>query len=286
MNRRQIQADFIYCEEIIRKHSKSFYYAFSQLPRKKAHAVFAIYAFCRIADDCVDENRTQAGKLRALEQLKNELDLFQNRSEPDVPLWRALRSVFEEYTMPIEPFYDQLNGQRMDAYFSAPKTIEDLEQYSYYVAGSVGRMLLPIIASNSPRDLSGPAVDLGIAMQITNILRDVGEDYCEKQRIYLPEQELIRHQYSHSDLHNGIINVNFIQLWEKLAKRAEVLYDRFFDNIPLFDEDSQLPVSLSAQVYREILNSIRASNYDCLSRRNYVAEEKMNAISEAISHSF
>lgn len=284
MNWRRKQADFIYCEEIIRRHSKSFYYAFSKLPKEKSNAVFAIYAFCRIADDCVDENRKKAEKLRALEQLKKELDLFQNREEPDVPLWRALRSVFDDYPMSIKPFYDQLNGQLMDVHFSAPKTMQDLEQYSYYVAGSVGRMLLPIIASNTPRDLSGPAVNLGIAMQMTNILRDVGEDFFEKQRIYLPEEELVRYQYSRSDLQNRIINTNFIQLWEKLALRAEELYEGFFENITYFDEDSQLPVSLSAQVYREILNSVRAHHYDCLSWRNYVAEEKMNAIRKAISH--
>lgn len=272
MYTRQKQADFMYCEEIIKKHSKSFYYAFSQLPQEKANAVFAIYAFCRIADDCVDENRTKKEKLLALEKVKKELDLFKEHAEPDVPLWRALRSVFDEYPMSIEPFYDQLTGQWMDVHFIAPKTMEDLERYSYYVAGSVGRMLLPIIASKAADQLNGPAVDLGIAMQITNVLRDVGEDFYENQRIYLPEEELERYQYSRFDLQNGIVNHHFIQLWEKLASRAEMLYESFFQYITLFDEDSQLPVSLSAQVYREILNSVRANHYNCLSWRNYAAE--------------
>jgi 15-cis-phytoene synthase len=285
ISEQQKQSDFRYCEAIIRKHSKSFYYAFSKLPREKANAVFAIYAFCRIADDCVDENGTQIKKLRALEQLKKELDLFKIGAEYDVPLWRALRSVFNEYKMVIDPFYHQLTGQWMDVDFSAPKKMEDLEEYSYYVAGSVGRMLLPIIGSHSHLDLSGPAVDLGIAMQITNILRDVGEDYYEKGRIYLPEEEMIRYQYSSSDLHKGIVNRNFIQLWEKLASRAETLYNRFFENIDLFDLDSRQPVFLSAQIYREILNSVRTNHYNCLSWRNYVVEEKMIAISEAGYHS-
>lgn len=280
------ESDFQYCEEIIQRHSTSFYYVFSKLPRDKANAVFAIYAFCRIADDCIDENKSTADKQHALENLEKELNLFSYRRERDVPLWRALRSVFDNYEMSLEPFYDQLKGQRMDLHFSAPKTMKDLEDYSYYVAGSVGRMLLPIIASNAPRDLSDAAVDLGVAMQITNILRDVGEDYYEKQRIYLPVAELRRYQYSIADLHNGIINLNFIGLWEKLASRAEYLYDRFFEHISLFDNDSQLPISLSAHVYREILNTVRASQYNCLSQRNYVRKEEMNAIRLAVSHSF
>lgn len=283
MDIRQQKADFKYCEAIIRKHSKSFYYAFSKLPKKKANAVFAIYAFCRIADDCVDENTTEADKLQALENLKMELDLFNRGAEPNVPLWRALRTIFDQYTMNIEPFYDQITGQMMDIHFSTPKTMQDLEEYSYYVAGSVGRMLLPIIASRSHRDLSIAVVDLGIAMQLTNILRDVGEDYYEKQRIYLPQEEMLNYQYSRSDLHNGIVNVNFIGLWEEIALRAETLYNSFFEHSNLFDRDSRLTVSLSARVYREILNSVRASHYDCLTLRNYVQEAKMNAISEELS---
>ena len=283
MDIRQQKADFKYCEDMIKKHSKSFYYAFSKLPRKKANAVFAIYAFCRIADDCVDENTSIVEKRQALENLKMELDLFKMGEEANVPLWRALRTVFNEYSMSIEPFYDQITGQMMDIHFSPPKTMLDLETYSYYVAGSVGRMLLPIIASNSRQDLTRAAVDLGIAMQITNILRDVGEDYFEKQRIYLPQEEMLKHQYSRSDLHEGIVNIHFIQLWEGMALRAETLYQSFFEHSNLFDRDSRLTVSLSAHVYKEILNAVRASHYNCLSTRNYVPVEVMNAISEGLS---
>lgn len=286
MTNRAKESDFQYCEKIIQRYSTSFYYVFSKLPRDKANAVFAIYAFCRIADNTMDENRTIEERQRALEKLEMELNLFQLGSELDVPLWRALRYVFDNYAMSLEPFYDQLKGQRMDLHFSPPQTMQDLEDYSYYVAGSVGRMLLPIIASNAPRDLSDTAVDLGIAMQITNILRDVGEDYYEKQRIYLPLAEIKHYQYSVADLHNGVINMNFIGLWEKLALRAEVLYDRFLEHIGLYDQDSQLPIALSAQVYREILNAVRASHYNCLSQRNYVGKDRMNAISKAINLSF
>ncbi|WNR45312.1 phytoene/squalene synthase family protein [Paenibacillus roseipurpureus] len=284
MDTEQLRADFRYCETIIKKHSKSFYYAFSQLPPKKANAVYAIYAFCRIADDCADSNQPQAEKLESLQRLKKELDLFRDGAEVDHPLWRTLRRVFTDYEMDIQPFYDQLNGQWMDMNFSIPKTMHELEIYSYYVAGSVGLMLLPVLASNASGDLRSSAIELGIAMQITNILRDVGEDLHKKQRIYLPEEEMERFRYSKADLRQGLINESFVNLWESLAKHAESLYDGFDRSINLFDADSRLPLSLSVAVYKGILDAVRGSNYDCFSKRNYVSKEKMINISATIEN--
>lgn len=283
MESKQRKEDFYYCEEIIKKQSKSFYYAFSKLPPDKANAVYAIYAFCRIADDCADGDHSTTEKIRALNQLKKELDLFSNQAEMDKPLWRALRHVFNEFSMDIKPFYDQLTGQSMDIAFTIPETMQELESYSYYVAGSVGLMLLPVISSDSPADLRSPVIDLGIAMQITNILRDVGEDFYEKNRIYLPKAELSHFHYTQTDLYNGEINMNFIKLWERLAVRAEFLYDNFLRDIDKFDTDSRLPVFLSAQVYRGILNAVRENDYQCLSQRNYVTKEKIAEIHAVIN---
>ncbi|MFB9330733.1 phytoene/squalene synthase family protein [Paenibacillus aurantiacus] len=283
MDKEQMKADFSYCETIIKKHSKSFYYAFSQLPPEKANAVYAIYAFCRTADDCADSNRPYTERLESLQRLKHELDLFGDRAEVDHPLWRALRRVFTDYEMDIQPFHDQLTGQFMDLNFAIPKNMRELESYSYYVAGSVGVMLLPILASKPSEDLRSSSIDLGIAMQITNILRDVGDDFDNKQRVYLPEEEMARFQYTQADLRHGLINENFVKLWERMAKRAESLYDQFYRNIPLFDADSRLPLSLSASVYRGILDAVRGSGYDCISRRNYISEDKMTKIRAAIA---
>ncbi|PSL41539.1 phytoene synthase [Planomicrobium soli] len=270
-----VQEDFAFCEQIIKRHSKSFYYAFSKLPEEKARAVYAIYAFCRTADDSVDENRGNAAQLLALDKLTAELDRFAQREEIDHPLWRALRIVFNTYEMDLDPFYDQIKGQRMDISFSTPKTLEDVETYSYYVAGSVGRMLLPIIASDSKVDCTDAAVSLGIAMQLTNILRDVGEDYREKGRIYLPAAELQKNGYRVDQLANSEINEGFVEVWEGMAKRAEKLYAEFLDCISNFDRDSRLPVQVSAQVYRGILDSVRQNNYDCFARKNFVTKQEM-----------
>lgn len=270
-----VQDDFDYCEDVIRRHSKSFYYAFSKLPEEKAKAVYAIYAFCRTADDSVDETSGSTAQLRALERLSKDLDRFARGEHIDHPLWRALRVVFNTYDMDLEPFYDQIKGQRMDLSFSTPKTLEDVETYSYYVAGSVGRMLLPIIASGAKVDCTDAAVNLGIAMQLTNILRDVGEDYRDKGRIYLPTEELEQAGYRKDQLAHAEINDSFIRVWEHMAQRAEILYDEFIECISNFDPDSQLPVVVSAQVYRGILTSVRQNNYNCFEQRNFVTKQEM-----------
>ncbi|WP_153730980.1 phytoene/squalene synthase family protein [Sporosarcina obsidiansis] len=270
-----IASDYAYCEKIIKRHSKSFYYAFSNLPKEKARAVYAIYAFCRIADDSVDENKTSGAQLAALDQLTAELNRFGKHCEIDHPLWRALRDVFDRFDMDLQPFYDQLVGQRMDIHFMTPANLSALETYSKYVAGSVGRMLLPIIASDKKCSLNSAAENLGIAMQITNILRDVGEDYREKGRIYLPQEEMDRYHYNELLLAEGRITQGFMNMWEYLATRAEFLYADFTQHIEDFDKDSRFAVLSSAHVYQGILNSVRKSGYDCFNRKNYVTPVEM-----------
>ncbi|EXJ23198.1 Phytoene synthase [Alkalibacterium sp. AK22] len=263
-----IEKDYLYCEEIIKKHSKSFYFAFSKLPRQKAQAVYAIYAFCRLADDSIDEAETKAEQKEALTFLTNELNRFEQHTEADHPIWRALRDVFDRFDMDIQPFYDQLNGQAMDYDFKQPKTLKEVENYSYYVAGSVGLMLLPIIATENQQQLQDQAVSLGIAMQLTNILRDVGEDFKSIDRIYLPSTLMEKEHYSIEDLKQEKVNEAFIKIWETIAKRAEHLFLDFTDSLYMFDRDSQYPVALSARVYAGILDAVRENGYDCLTKRN------------------
>ena len=267
----QLKQDYDVCEEIIKKHSKSFYFAFSNLPKEKARAIYGIYAFCRTADDSIDEAGSKEEQAAAFGQLKDELERFERGEAVEKPIWRVLKDVFSRYDMTIQPFYDQLKGQEMDYRFSAPKTLEELEDYSYHVAGSVGLMLLPILASQTKKDITQAAIHLGTAMQLTNILRDVGEDYNEIQRIYLPEELLKKENYRNEDFENDVINPAFIKIWETLAERAEYLYAEFQKSVPDFDQDSQFPVLLSANVYGGILNAVRKNDYDCFSKRNKVS---------------
>lgn len=265
---KDLDLDYAYCEEIIKEHSKSFYFAFSRLPEEKAKAVYAIYAFCRQVDDSIDEADSSVEQQKALQSIKKLLEQFEKGDIPDLPVWRALRDVFNRFDMSLKPFYDQLEGQTMDYNFKQPETLADLEKYSYFVAGSVGLMLLPILATKHQQELKDTAISLGVAMQITNILRDVGEDQREINRIYLPVDLMKEVDYTYDDLKNQVINPSFISMWETLASRSEKLYKIVKQDLTKFDSDSQLPVLLSANVYAEILSTVRKNGYDCFNQRN------------------
>lgn len=274
----ELKKDYAYCEKVIKVSSKSFYTAFSKLPKDKAKAVYAIYAFCRQADDTVDANEPLALKKENLAILEAELKEFEKGKTPNHPMWRALRDVFNRYAMTTSPFYDQLEGQKRDLDFQEITDLAALKDYSYYVAGSVGLMLLPILATKSgiTESLKESAVSLGVAMQITNILRDVGEDYRENKRVYLPTELLDRHQVDLAqNVEKGPDN-NFIALWEELAEESSRGYVEFEDSISHYDSDCRFPVLVSSKLYSGIMdNSVRKNNYDCLSKRNYVPEARM-----------
>lgn len=264
--------DFAYCEQVIKKHSKSFYAAFSTLPKEKALSVYAVYAFCRKADDVVDED----SDLDALSRLESELELFEKGREVNHPVWRALRVVFDTYTMDIAPFYDMLTGQKKDLSFVQPKNQADLEDYSYYVAGTVGLMLLPLL-TNTPEKYQEEAIALGTAMQITNVLRDIGED-LENGRVYLPEEVMKEHGYTMEMLNKHSINSNFIELWEYEANIAEVYYEQSLKLIYNVEEDAKKPLLLSMLFYKDILNAVRLSDYQCFDKRNAVSKRRKLAL--------
>ena len=277
MNAAQMKQDYAYCEGIIKAASKSFYTAFSQLPKEKAQAVYAIYAFCRQADDTVDTNELIEIKQRNLFKLEEELIAFSDGHTPEHPMWRALRDVFDRYQMDIQPFYDQLEGQKRDLVFKGISDLDVLRDYSYYVAGSVGLMLLPILAAKQgvTDTLRESAVALGIGMQFTNILRDVGEDYLENHRVYLPEDLLQKYQVDLPSIMIEGPNEAFISIWEELAQYSQGYYQKFWHNIEQFDKDCRVPVLAAARLYHAILDSVRLNHYDCLSKRNFVPNLRM-----------
>lgn len=260
--------DFVECEQTIRKHSKSFYRAFAQLPKQKAWSVFAVYSFCREADDSIDVHND----LNRLTLLEKELTEFLSGNIPDRYFWRALVPVFDAYKMDQQAFYDMLIGQKMDGDFQQPETQEQLEEYSYFVAGSVGLMLLPIL-SNQTEKIKFQGIQLGQAMQITNILRDIGEDF-KNQRIYLPKEVMNRYSVSVDTLKNERIDEAFINLWEYEAKRAEELYQEAMSMMSVIDHDCQEALLLSATFYKGILDAVRKNNYQCFNTRNYVKKSQ------------
>lgn len=260
--------EFKFCEKIIQQHSKSFYAAFSQLPTKKAQSIYAIYAFCRMADDIVDDQKDA----KQLQRLFEQLEAFEAGTVPDEPTWLALEVVFKEFPMDIRPFYDMLVGQRMDLSFQQPQSWQELLEYAYYVAGSVGLMLLPVLSETSTQIIT-PAKRLGEAMQLTNILRDIGEDLY-LGRIYLPKEEMQRYDVTLEDLKEQKVNKNFIELWESIAKYAEKLYHESLDMLPYIEKDARTALLSAIMIYGELLPEIRRNQYNVFEKRQAVSIQK------------
>lgn len=275
--------DYKFCQSVIKKYSKSFYYAFSTLPEDDARAVYAVYAFCRMADDAIDEADSEEEAIAGLEALRGELNGFCIGDIHDAPMWRALDDVRNRYDLDLEMLYAQIAGQASDVHFRQPEDLEDLFEYSRKVAGSVGRLLLPILSDDTTQERQLNAENLGVAMQLTNILRDVGEDIDIHGRVYIPKSVLDQYGYSHEELKNGELNAGFINVWEHLAGEAEALYDGFQDEIIHYKKEARVPLMLSMSVYREILTEVRHNDYDCFKRRNFVSMKRKMEIKNQVN---
>ena len=282
---KQVHQDIHRCEEVIKANSLTFYKAFSKIKdRKKRHAVYAVYAFCRYADDLIDEANDEEGLL----QLKEDLDAYVKEHKAPNYIFRALNHTTKSFyakDYDYNPFYDMIKGQLMDYRFIGYDTYEQLLDYCYHVASTVGLMLVPILSKEHSEQLTDFAINLGYGMQITNILRDIGED-AKKGRIYIPKQEISRANYTIHDLSHGKINVEFINMFEALAKKAEAYFEQALSDINLFPKDVRIPLGLSIVLYRDILNACRESEYDVFSKKNFVSEERKNILIKTYIHTF
>lgn len=297
MKENEMNKSFEESVEVIKRYSKSFYQAFKLLPKEKFLAVASVYAFCRAADDLADEAKENEidVNLKKLELLhKNIENLLNNQIvNNEYGWWLAFEDSVKKFSIPSKGFFMQIEGQKTDMFFKDIESIEDLIEYSRNVAGSVGRMMLPILVSNQKdRDdtnLQIACENLGIAMQITNILRDVGEDLTLRNRMYLPKTLLNKYNLSKEKINQFIKSgydkkefKDFINLWEELSNISETYYDNFNKYLCKFDKDSRLPIYSSSIIYRAILDEIRDNGYNCLTRKNYTSKvKKAKLLSEA-----
>jgi 4,4'-diapophytoene synthase len=276
--------DIKQCEAIIKRNSLTFYKAFSKIKDKqKREAVYAVYAFCRYADDLIDEGQDIEG----LKKLKADLDHYVSGHIPNDFRFRALYMTTKSFypaAYDYQPFYDMIKGQEMDFDFKEIETEEDLLTYCYHVAGTVGLMLTPIL-SNEHEHLKTFAVTLGYAMQITNILRDIGEDY-RKGRIYIPTSILKEASYSVNQLSHGIINSEFKHMFEYLAQKAERYYEQALRDLHMFSDDIKIPLGLAIILYREIIPVCREADYDVFSKKQFVSDERKEQLVTAFLKSF
>jgi phytoene synthase len=244
-----------YCEEKTAKSGSSFYYSFMFLPKQKREAITALYAFCRevddIADECTDFNIAQT----KLNWWRSEIEsLYQ--SKPQHPVSKALLDPIKTYHLDAEHFIEIIDGMEMDLKFNRYEDFKQLQLYCYRVASVVGLLSAQIFGFSNRKTLKF-AHDLGIAFQLTNIIRDVGED-ARRNRIYLPLDELAQFKVTEDDILQSRESEAVKKLLDYQIERAESYYDRALSELPDEDHKSQRVGLMMAAIYRTLLREINA----------------------------
>jgi len=253
-----------YCQRKAAASGSSFYYAFLFLPQERRRAITALYAFCREVDDVVDETADAQLAATKLAWWRQEIALlFDGR--PQHPVSRALQPALAPYGITAERLNEIIDGMEMDLTQTRYLDFTGLERYCYRVAGVVGMLAAGIFGYADARTLEY-AKTLGPAFQLTNIIRDVGED-ARKNRIYLPIEDLQRFGVSAADLLQGRHGEAFIALMRFQAARARDFYARAMAGLPAADRRAQRPGLVMAAIYRTLLDEIERDGFQILRQR-------------------
>ena len=259
-----LQAAYRECRRITRREARNFYYAFVLLPPERRRAIYVAYAFCRYCDDAVDSESSTGEKLRRLAELRGLLaQCYEGHA--DEPVFLGLAQVARDYAIPREYFDDVLSGMEADLVKTRYQDFNELRQYCYQVASAVGLICIHIFGFKDGR-ARAHAIDLGLAMQLTNIARDVKED-LEFGRIYLPQDELARFGCTEGDLLAGRVNDAFRELMRFQAQRARAHFDSGFQLLPYLNPRSRACVTVLGGIYSRLLDRIEAADYDVFNRR-------------------
>jgi len=269
-----ITAAYAYCRNVIRTHAKSFYFCTQTLPKHKRPAIYAIYALCRQIDDLVDVNRhvSPGGIALAVEAWSEALrSLYARHPFPAHPILIAWHDFLPHFPVKLEHPLELMQGCLMDARLEGPvrfSCFDELYTYAYRVASLVGLMTIEVFGYSDPTALQY-AVALGIAFQLTNILRDVGED-ARRNRIYLPLEDMQRFGCTEDMILHGRLTPELVALLKFEICRARDFYREAECGIRLLSPDSRFTVLLSSRLYGGILRDIERHGYDVFSRRAHV----------------
>jgi 15-cis-phytoene synthase len=252
----------------------NFFYSFLFLPKPKRDAIIDIYSFCRAIDDIVDDIVEKSGAGGApdtyaearveLNRWREELDNLY-AGKPTMPIAVKLRRVLERFPMPKEYFEEMINGCEMDLLRNRYETFDELHQYCYRVASITGLMCIEIFTYRS-QGAKDYAVNLGVALQLTNILRDLKED-AARGRVYLPQEDLRRFGYSEGDLACGNINDNFREMMKFECERARGYYRLAADHLTEEDRPTMTAAITMGKIYYRLLEQIEHLDYDVFNNR-------------------
>ncbi len=269
---------YAYCESVTKNHARSFYFAAKFLPPEKRRAVYPIYAFCRHVDDAVDEAEENAEhtprevvgvweeRLRSV--FNGAVEIDDQPTEQDL-VFIAWRDLLAKYQFPIDLPLDLIKGVVQDTEINRYETFDELYIYCYRVASTVGLMSSEILGYSDPAALEN-AEALGIAMQLTNILRDIKED-AARNRVYIPQEDLRRFGVSEQQFFENRVDANFVEMMKFQIARARDYYRKGDIGIPMLDRDTRLTVGLASTIYSRILDEIQRQDCDVFSRRAHTS---------------
>jgi 15-cis-phytoene synthase len=278
-----LEKAYEYCENVTKTHAKSFYFAAKFLPKDKQRPIYALYALCRHVDDEIDEiteESSEAEAIQAVEKWRTELkniyelvgkgeDLSPEKAENAVFL--VWHDVLKKYKIPLELPLELMKGVLMDTRIKRYETFDELYVYCYRVASTVGLMSSEIFGYTGGQQTLDYAEALGIAMQLTNILRDVGED-AEMGRIYVPQEDLQKFGITEEQIFSRRFDDNFLELMKFEIERAREYYRRAENGIPFLTPETRFTVLLALRLYSNILNEIERQNYNVFKRRAHTTK--------------
>jgi phytoene synthase len=259
-----LERAYDHCEEITAVHSRSFHLASSLLSASKRRAARALYAFCRVSDDIIDENEGDATLALTLWR-SHALSQHPPKDDLVALAWADARARFH---IPWRYAEQLLDGVARDLEQNRYHTFDELAAYSYGVASTVGLMSMHIIGFSGAAAIPY-AIRLGVALQLTNILRDVAEDW-ENGRVYLPAEELEAFGLTEADLAAGVVTPRWRDFMRFQIARNRRLYEEAWPGIGALNADGRMAIAAAAGLYRAILDDIEAHDYDVFSRRAYV----------------
>jgi phytoene synthase len=262
-----LEKAYSYCEQITAQHSRSFHIASALLPIKKRRATRALYAFCRVTDDIVDDPSGDVQVGLSQWRRKTEQGLF----TPDdlVPLaWTDARF---NYDIPPRYMTQLIDGVARDLAQTRYATFADLAEYAYGVASTVGLMSMHITGFSDEEAALPYAIKLGVALQLTNILRDVGQDW-HMGRIYLPQDELAAFGIDEDRIAGGVVDSRWQSFMRFQIDRTRRLYSEAWPGIEMLHNDGRFAIAAAADLYRAILQNIEQANYDVFNRRAFVSK--------------
>ena len=265
-----------FCRNVTEQHSKTFYFGSRFFPSQQRQAVWAVYAACRIGDDTVDELSGREAR-DALESWRNRIEGAIAGNPDRDPMALALAWAAQRFPLSFEPYAELYQGLEMDLECHQYRTLEELMLYCRRVAGVVGWMITPIAGYDGATLTLERALKLGMAMQITNILRDVGED-LQRGRIYLPQDLMDKHGVRPRDLYEHRVNDGYVALMRELEGIARELYREGWRGLPRLRGPAQIAVAVAATAYEGILTSLERNGFDNFTMRAHVSGRRKLAM--------